>query len=208
MAEDHKHRGEIRTTDREVGAPRPSQMGSVPVLGFDDPSLRPLPPEQLDYHIPHPDAHPERHEHSDVPIRPLAISLAAIAITLTVMFIFLHWLFFRYKAQQDAIEWDRKRTNVPAAKPAIQGPRLQGVPGFGDNHPIDDMKDLRAAYEVELNSYGKAGEDGFARVPINRAMDLAIERGMFKTASSGTAPTGDAGKAPPPQSPPRREGVR
>jgi hypothetical protein len=188
MADSHDQGGEVRTSDRAFGAPRPSQT------------------EQLDYHVPHPDAHPERHEHSDVPIRPLAISLAAIALTLAFTFVFLYFLFGHYRRQQEAL--DLKRTNVPEAKPLIEGPRLQGVPGFGDNPPREDLKNLRESYEKELHTYGKSGEDGFARVPIDRAMDLAIERGMFKTASPTTAPTGGGGKSPPPQNSPRREGAR
>ena len=193
------------------GAPRPSQTGSVPVLGFDDPSLRPLPPDRLEYHVPHPDAHPERHEHSDVPIRPLVISLVAIAVVLSLMFWFLHALFFHYKGQQEALEV--KRTNVPDAKPPITRPRLQGVPGFNDKPSSVEMKDLREAYREELDTYGKT-PDGFARVPIDRAMDMALEKGIFKTTQQsgseggGNAPGKAAGTAPRPQSPPREQGVR
>ena len=151
MADTHDPSQDLRTRDGETaaaGAPRPSRTGSVSKLGFDDPTLRPLPPEQLEYHAPHTDAHPERHEHSDVPIRPLAISLAAIAFILAGSFVFLYFLFFHYKGQQDALEV--KRTNVPDAKPLIEGPRLQGVPGFSDKHPKDELKDQRDAYRAEL----------------------------------------------------------
>jgi hypothetical protein len=207
-------RGADRGADRVTDAPRPSQTGSVPVLGFDDPSLRPLPPDRLDYHVPHPDAHPERHEHSDVPIRPLAISLAAIAITLTLMFVFLHLLFVRYKGAQEALEL--KRTNVPDAKPPVPGPRLQGVPGFSDKHPKVELKDLREQFDRELNGYGKTREDGFAQVPIDRAMDLAVERGLFKTAhqpgggGAGASSSGAGAAAPTsqPRNPQRQGGTR
>ena len=210
MADTNDPRRDDLGTDRAAGAPRPSQTGSVSTLGFDDPSLRPLPPDRLDYHVPHPDAHPERHEHSDVPIRPLAISLAAIAITLTVMFVFLFVLFRTYKGQQEALEL--KRTNVPAAKPPVPGPRLQGVPGFSDKHPKVEMKDLREEFDRDLNGYGKT-RDGFAQVPIGRAMDLAVERGLFKTAppaGAGGGATGRGAAAPTsqPRNPQRQEGAR
>jgi len=190
MADTHDPSQDLRTGDAAgtaAGAPRPSRTGSVSKLGFDDPTLRPLPPEQLEYHAPHTDAHPERHEHSDVPIRPLAISLAAIAFILAGSFVFLYFLFFHYKGQQDALEV--KRTNVPDAKPLIEGPRLQGVPGFSDKHPKDELKDQRDAYRAELESYGKT-PDGFAQVPVDTAMRLAIERGMFKTAPARHGPGG------------------
>jgi hypothetical protein len=210
----------------------------VPKLGFDDPTLRPLPPDQLEYHAPHTDAHPERHEHSDVPIRPLVISLAAIAITMAGTFVFVYVLFFHFKGAQEALEL--KRTNVPDAKPIIEGPRLQGVPGFSDKHPKDDLNDLHEAYRAQLENYGKT-QDGFAEVPIERAMQLAVDRGMFKTtqaqqnagATGATQPTqggpqaqprgaqprpattgpsrqgtGAGGAAPRPRSPQREGGVR
>ena len=187
----------------DAGAPRPSQTGSVPIIGFDDPSLRPLPSDRMDYHIPHPDAHPERHEHSDVPIRPLAISLAAIAVTLTLMFWFLYVLFFHYKGEQEALEL--KRTNVPEARPPVPGPRLQAVPGFNDKHPKEDMKDLREVYREELEGYGKTA-DGFARVPVERAMEMALQQGIFKTSGQARGNPGDGSQPPPqsrPQSPPQ-----
>src|SRR4051794_20439622 len=84
------------TGDPGVGAPRPARTGSVTRVGFDDPSLRPLPTDKLDYHVPHTEAHPEAHEHSDVPIRPLAIALAAIATMCVVSFVLVWWMFGRY----------------------------------------------------------------------------------------------------------------
>ena len=145
-----------------------------------------------------------------MPIRPLAYALVAIAVTCLFTFGLCYWLFRSYKGQQDAIEMSLKRTNVPAAKPAITGPKLQGVPGFSDKLSRVEMDDLRAKFQMELNSYGKAA-DGLAQIPVGRAMDLAIERGLFKTATTqpagGVGATGNA-PAPPPRSPPREGGVR
>jgi hypothetical protein len=198
MADTHDPSQDLRTGDAATGAPRPSRTGSVSKLGFDDPTLRPLPPDRLEYHAPHTDPHPERHEHSDVPIRPLAISLAAIALTMAGTFVFVYVLFFYFKGHREAQEL--KRTNVPDARPVIAGPRLQGVPGFSDKHPKDDMKDVRDAYRAELENYGKAG-DGSAQVPIDRAMQIALDRGMFKTAqpNAGTASGQQQGNAQPGQ---------
>ena len=152
-------------------------------IGFDDPELRPLPPDKLHYHVPHPDPHPEAHEHSDVPIRPLAITLAAIAGTCLLSGALLYWVFWSFKSQQEAQEVPR--TGVPVAKPTVPEPRLQGVPGFSDNHPTQDMVQMRARYQQELNSYGANGEAATARIPIDRAMELALERKMFPTAAPG-----------------------
>ena len=151
-------------------------------VGFDDPELRPLPADKLHYHVPHADAHPEQHEHSDVPIRPLAIALASIAGTCVVTGVLLYAVFWNFKNSQESQE--RPRTGVPVAKPVVPEPRLQGVPGFSGTHPKEDMTDLRLRYDQELTSYGRT-EDGKARVPVDRAMDLALERKMFPAANEG-----------------------
>lgn len=164
--------------------PRVTAEG-ITEVGFDDPELRPLPPDKLHYHVPHPDPRPEMHEHSDVPIRPLAAALGAIAAICVVTCVLVYWLFWSYKTNQEAQE--RPRTAIPAAKPVVPEPRLQGVPGFSGTHPTVDMADQRRRYELELNSYGRAAEDGKAKVPIERAMEIALERELFPTAGGDAA---------------------
>ena len=170
------------TSDPRVGAPRASQTGTVARVGFDDPGLRPLPTDKLDYHVPHPDAHPESHEHSDVPIRPLVWALGSIAALCVVSFVLLYWLFGRYDRQQQAQEV--RRTAVPDAKPPVPEPRLEGIPGHSTNPERQDVGALKARYRQELSGWGR-GEGGTATVPIERAMDLALERNLFKTGGGG-----------------------
>ena len=180
----------------DVPAPRVTETG-ITEVGFDDPELRPLPPEKMHYHVPHPDPHPEQHEHSDVPIRPLAVALVAIAATCVISGLLLYGTFWYFKREQDAQE--RPRTAVTGAKSEVPGPRLQGVPGFSDNHPTLDMNDLRDRYAAELEGKGTDGRAP-AGIPIERAMDLAIERKMFPVAARPGADTGNprapAGRAP------------
>lgn len=186
-----------RETPRPAAGPAPAAVapGSVrvtddgiTVVGFDDPELRPLPHDKLHYHVPHPDPHPELHEHSDVPIRPLAITLGAIAATCVLTGVLLYWLFWNFKGQQEASE--RPRTAVPMAKPVVPEPRLQGVPGFSDNHPTQDMDQMRARYAAELESYAPNPGTPTARIPIDRAIDLALERNLFPVAgATKDAPT-------------------
>ena len=161
-------------------------------VGFDDPELRPLPPDKLHYHVPHPDPHPEAHEHSDVPIRPLVIALAAIVVVGAVTHVLLYWVFWRYDTQQRALEIPR--TAVTAARPVVPEPRLQGVPGLSDNHPTQDMQQMRARYRAELTSYGKSADGAAARVPIDRAMELALERKLFPVSAAATGKAAGAGQ--------------
>ena len=195
----HNPESEIRRNTARTGEiPRSESVrvteDGITEVGFDDPELRPLPPDKLHYHVPHPDAHPEAHEHSDVPIRPLVVALAAVAITCVVSFGLLYWVYWRYHSQQQAQEIPR--TAVPTAKPVVPEPRLQGVPGFSDNHPTQDMEQMRARYRAELASYGKSADGAAAKVPIDRAMELALERKLFPVSAAATGKAADAtGKA-------------
>jgi hypothetical protein len=185
MSQPHDPNSEIRRyAANQTDPPRDETARltdpGIAKIGFDDPELRPLPPDRLHYHVPHPDPHPELHERSDVPIRPLAIALAAIAAACLLTFVLLYFVFWRYKSQQDAQE--RPRTAVPMAKPVVPEPRIQGVQGFSDNPPTQDLSDLRARYQRDLSSYGRGPEAGKATVPIDRAMDIALERRMFPVA--------------------------
>lgn len=179
----------VRVTDEDIAE-----------HGFDDPELRPLPTDKLHYHVPHSDPHPELHEHSDVPIRPLAIALGGIALTCVLTFFLLYFVFWNFKRGQEAQE--RPRTAIPAAKPIVPGPRLQGVPGFSDNHPTQDMDQVRARYKAKLDGYGGNGDAPTARIPIGRAIDLALERKIFPVGETG-AQGGNDSNASNPQ---RREG--
>ena len=179
--------------DADEPAPRVSEDG-IARVGFDDPELRPLPADKLHYHVPHPDPHPEQHEHSDVPIKPLVVALASIVGVCLLSFVLLYFLFGRYYWQQRNAEV--RRTAVPLARSVVPEPRLQGVPGFSNNHPTKDMNQLRAQYKRELEGQAPGGA---AQIPIERAMELAIERGMFpvRSAQGGQRPGQPGGSTRP-----------
>jgi hypothetical protein len=172
-------------------------------VGFDDPELRPLPPDKLHYHVPHRDAHPELHEHSDVPIRPLVVALVGLAVMCVVTLLLCYFVFWDFKGRQEARELPH--TAVPAARPDVPEPRLQGVPGFSDNHPKQDLVQMREHYAAELGSYGRSDDGAAARIPIDRAMDLAMERKIFPVRAPGA---GSAPATAPATAPARKGGGR
>jgi len=179
-------RSEIARDDEVIFDPQTVRVtdDGIREVGFDDPELRPLPPDKLRYHVPHADAHPESHEHSDVPIRPLAIGLAGIAGACVFTLLLSYWVFNLYKGQQQALE--RPHTGVSNAAPNVPEPRLQGIQGFS-NHHTDDLRDLRAQYDRQLNGYAPNDGNQTARIPIDKAMDLALQRNMFPVAKQGAA---------------------
>jgi hypothetical protein len=184
----------------DVPAPRVTETG-ITEVGFDDPELRPLPPDKMHYHVPHPDPRPEQHEHSDVPIRPLVLALGSIVGLCVLSFVLLYFLFWSYYQQQRNAE--KPRTAVPMARSEVPGPRLQGVPGFSNNHPTNDMNEMRERNRAELVE-GKAA-DGSEVMPIEKAMNLALERGIFPVRKSQPASTAAPTTHPTQQRPPQTQ---
>jgi hypothetical protein len=124
---------------------------------------------------------PARHEPTDINTRPLRIVaiiflFSAIAISLALL------LLFKYYART-AVAPDRELVDSQVRKsaPTAPEPRIQGVPTFHGNVPRADMEQLRRESQQRLNSYGKAEDQGFVRIPIDRAMQILSEKGMSPT---------------------------
>lgn len=67
-------------------------------------------------------------------------------------------------------------------------PRLQGVPGHVTD-PQQDLRDMRAADEKDLNSYGWIDEgNGIAHIPIKEAMKIVADKGLDSEGSKPPAP--------------------
>jgi hypothetical protein len=100
-------------------------------------------------------------------------------------------------------------THDPALPPVIAenpreaapGPRLQ-------SDPDEDMASLRAEENAALASYAWLSEDkSAARIPVERAMDLVLEKGLPKGMGGGSATPEEraaegAGGPPAPSPPP------
>lgn len=57
--------------------------------------------------------------------------------------------------------------------------REEMPPESAPRNVTEELKTLRAEEEKALESYGKiANEPGFARIPIDRAMDLMVKKGV------------------------------
>ncbi|HEV8291032.1 MAG TPA: hypothetical protein VGP94_03890, partial [Tepidisphaeraceae bacterium] len=117
----------------------------------------------------------------DINTRPLRIVaiiflFSAIAISLALL------LLFKYYART-AVAPDRELVDSQVRKsaPTAPEPRIQGVPTFHGNVPRADMEQLRRESQQRLNSYGKAEDQGFVRIPIDRAMQILSEKGMSPT---------------------------
>jgi hypothetical protein len=112
------------------------------------------------------------HEESDVNVGAImryGVGLFAVAV---VVHVFLWWLLGTYERQHE-----RAETQVyPMA--AGQQDRLPPSPRFQDN-PQQELQDLRATQEALLEGYGWVNKEaGVARIPIEDAMKIVVERGL------------------------------
>jgi len=127
-------------------------------------------------HLPHADpGHTERgsvdHETSDVNIR--AIFGFAIGLTVTTIVIgFAVWVLFQYFTAREA------RTVFVEYPLASELSRVPPEPRLQTN-PREDLGNLRAREDQALTSYGWVDKNaGVVRIPIERAMQLVVERGL------------------------------
>lgn len=132
------------------------------------------------------------HEHSDINVRAIlwfVVVLAVIVLMTDVAMLGLFKVLARYEVKND-----------PAVSPlAIPAGRPMPPPGLQIT-PWVDLKQFRAEADLYLHSYGWVDEKaGVARIPIEKAKALLLQRGLpvrpeLADASEGThvAATGES----------------
>ena len=120
------------------------------------------------------------HERTDAKVKPLAIFLIVMGVTIVASFGFTVVLFdfFTQRAQS----FDKPVSPLQIQNETPAGARLQVVPGL----------DLRLQQEAEgerLNGYGWVDEGArVVHIPIDKAMDVLLEKGLpSRAAQSETA---------------------
>lgn len=109
-----------------------------------------------------------KHQGSDVPIRMVMAAVIAFVVIGAGIFTGVWWL-YRYNAGIEAGR-DVRRTFVETKPPVPPEPRLQVSPS-------GDFQEYFRKQQETLNSYGSSLiEDGKVRIPIERAMQLIVER--------------------------------
>jgi hypothetical protein len=121
------------------------------------------------------------HETTDVDLtgaaKILVYSIAFMAVTFAAM-----WLMFRFFINLEVAK-------DPAPSPvAIPTERLPPGPRLQTNEP-NDLRSFRQSEDAILDNYGWVDkENGIVRIPVDRALDLLVERGLPGPAPAGTAP--------------------
>ncbi|MGA7237592.1 MAG: hypothetical protein WBY44_18045 [Bryobacteraceae bacterium] len=134
-----------------------------------------VPPRiQPDLNVPE-----NRHEHRDINV----FALGKFAIGLIIVTIFCVGLVagvFQYLLHREGgIPASRMETPAQDARQLPPEPRLEETPNL-------DLQEMRAAEQKIQTSYGWLDQSaGIVRLPIDRAMDLVVQRGLPARAQSG-----------------------
>lgn len=115
------------------------------------------------------------HESVDVSIRGLAVFLAGLIVAAVVIHLAIWAMLRRLQSRADHHESYSQPTVRTPANPRY--PVLQVA-------PARDLEEFRAREEATLNSYGWIDRtSGVVRIPIERAMELLVQRGLPVTES-------------------------
>ena len=124
------------------------------------------------------------HEHSDVPVRPLWWAVGIFIVFAIVTHIALGFLYKGFsKAENKRMEPPQTAVPLPPDAMTPKGqPLLQPFPlrDTSPQHqtPVSDLIAMRAGEEEKLHHYGWVDKQhGVARIPIDRAKDLLVQRG-------------------------------
>lgn len=140
-------------------------------------------------HTPKPNSGGGSYEHSDANIRALVQFAFWLGIVIFLSILGMRWMFGYFaKVQQlgpPASPFENTRVLPP-------NPRLQVVPRA-------ELQEYRDAQQEELSTYGWVDQHNeVVRIPIDRAMNLLLRRGLPARPPAGAAlPAGSAGGSQP-----------
>ena len=152
------------------------------------------------------------HEESDVNIRPIAWFMIWLAVASAVVMLLMKGM-YAYLDDQAKKQDARQRTaladerNPIPPQPLLQlaptQPGLKG-PAPENNNPMSEVNMVRASEDERLKNYTWLDQSkGVVALPIDRAEELALERGVFK---SRPQPAANATSTPPPPPQPEEGG--
>ncbi|HVI78539.1 MAG TPA: hypothetical protein VM715_10325 [Candidatus Acidoferrum sp.] len=119
------------------------------------------------------------YERKDVDVRALFIIAFLLLLSGIAIFIVVALMMNYFKVHEPAVTAGQPNIPVTRARDFPQ-PRLLTKPGAS-------LAELRAAEDADLNSYGWVDRNaGIARIPIDRAMQLLLARGLSEVGAGQT----------------------
>ena len=119
------------------------------------------------------------YERRDVDVRALFTVVFILLLSCVAIFIVVAIVMHYFKVHEPAVT--AGQANIPVIRaPTFPEPRLLVRPGAS-------LAELRAAEDSDLESYGWVDRaSGVARIPIDRAMQLLLERGLPEVGAGQT----------------------
>jgi hypothetical protein len=112
------------------------------------------------------------HETRDVRIKAVAWLGVSIFVVTALTASLMVWLFGAFESR----EARRQRPPVSLMRP--EGPQLPPLPRL-QGQPTKDLAEMRREEDAQLASYGWIDPSaGVVRLPIERAMELVLQRGL------------------------------
>ena len=112
------------------------------------------------------------HEESDVNVRAILGFGFALIVAAVIIHVFLWRLQGLYQRQTERAQMQVYPLAAGQQEAMPPAPRLQ-------QNPQQEMRELRAQQQALLNGYGWVNRDaGVARIPIEEAMRIVVERGL------------------------------
>jgi hypothetical protein len=141
-----------------------------------------------------PEALSRKHESRNPPIGRILLVAGSVILMMAVCQAIV-WLVMRQLAQERALD------PTAEARGLVTAPSLEMLNRFPSPHlqinPHDDLMALRAREDAELTTYGWVNRsNGIVRIPIQRAMDLLLERGLPVRSSNAPAASGKSSLEP------------
>ncbi|MDO8677325.1 MAG: hypothetical protein Q7R30_02005 [Acidobacteriota bacterium] len=121
-----------------------------------------------------------QHEHTDIDPSVGYKFAVWLVVAMLLSVAMVYGTFFFFERQQKAADV------VAQTYPLSVGlPKLPPVPNL-QNQPFKDIYQLRNAEAEKLSTYGWVDKDGgIARIPIDRAMEVMLQRGFPARADGG-----------------------
>jgi len=123
------------------------------------------------------------YEPSQADLRAVLVFLAALAVAAALVLLVL-WGMFGYFRSKSAERGPLPSPRMYTSPPNVPRPQLQP-------DPVADYNVYRLSAKEILDSYGWVDQNaGITRIPIDKAMDLVVERGLpWHAPGTGPAPT-------------------
>jgi hypothetical protein len=111
-------------------------------------------------------------EQSQADFRIVHGFLIMLAINVALVFVVLWGFYAWFRNREELTRKNVPSQNTYSVAPAVPAPVLQ-------SDPVADFNEMHIADDQRLNTYSWVDKKaGVARIPINRAMDLLVERGL------------------------------